>query len=865
MMNVMSHLTLQCLWKNKRRTLVTIIGIVISAAMISGVSTFAQSILDWMIRDEIASSGNWHVRYYNVAADKLPLFERDSETEICSAEKEVGYALLKGSQNQAKPYIFLSARSAAAFENLPLTLINGRLPNNSHEIVIAQHIIDNGGVSLSIGQQLTLQLGRRRASELVQQNGDSSFWPDQSTPFGSYGSETLTDDRTETYTIVGIAARPNSEPYVAPGYSAFTLLDGEELFSGDRLTLSVAVRQINFSLYKHAETLMKSAGGEVRNIEYHSYLLQYYRLTRYSSLNQTLDMIVLFIVLVIMIGSVALIYNSFSISLAERSRFLGMLSSVGATQRQKRNSVFFEGLILGAVSIPTGILCGIGGIGITLALIRPMLMQLTDNNISVQLAVSPWSIGFSILFSALTILISSLIPARRAAKIAPIDAIRQTREIRLTVRNVRTSSLTRKLFGLEGELALKNLKRNKRRYRSTIVSLSISISLFLTISFFGQQLGTISEIVSDDTPCDVKITVFSAQPSDFALLRKVSALEYADRSQLLDILYARLLVSPETLSPVLQNSTSSFSDASSQGELQVYVPIIALQDSAFEEYLEQNGIDSSQFDGDALQVVLVNRGKLFVEEKYVSGAFFAVSPVGSTLRFLADDDSLRSVSLAAQAGLPPDEVTLQNGTACLLVTSYSILQTHTKDLAAYHHAELRTLSRRDELFVREAKKILKPVDSDRISLTNYAADMRSQRNGQIIVSIFVYGFIILITLICIANVFNTVSTGMALRRREFAMLKSIGMTPASINRMVWYESFFYGFKALLYGLPTSFLLMLALSRIILSSFVYAFEIPWKALGIAVVSVFLLILMIMLRSASAMKRESIVDALKQENI
>ena len=97
------------------------------------------------------------------------------------------------------------------------------------------------------------------------------------------------------------------------------------------------------------------------------------------------------------------------------------------------------------------------------------------------------------------------------------------------------------------------------------------------------------------------------------------------------------------------------------------------------------------------------------------------------------------------------------------------------------------------------------------------------------------------------------------------MLKSIGMTPASINRMVWYESFFYGFKALLYGLPTSFLLMLALSRIILSSFVYAFEIPWKALGIAVVSVFLLILMIMLRSASAMKRESIVDALKQENI
>ncbi|MDD6174439.1 MAG: FtsX-like permease family protein [Firmicutes bacterium] len=860
-MNIMSRLTLKCLWKNKRRTLVTVIGIVISAAMISGVATFAQSLLSWMIRIEIADSGSWHVRYDHVAADKLPLFEQDSETKICAVEQPIGYAMLEGSQNPGKPYLFLTARSAAAFESLPLTLTEGRLPQNSHEIVVSRHITDNGGVSLSVGQQLTLKLGKRSASD--QQN--SSLGLEQSVPFESCGAETLTEERTATYTIVGIAARPNSEPYTAPGYSVFTLLDQEEFSSAGQLTLFVTVRHINFSLYEHAETLIKSAGGSVKDIRYHSYLLQYYRLTRYSSLNRTLDMIVLFIVLIIMVGSVALIYNSFSISLSERSRFLGMLSSVGATQRQKRNSVFFEGLILGAVSIPVGILCGIGGIGITLALIRPILMQLTDDPLPIELSVSPWSIGFSVLFSALTILISSLVPAIRAARIAPIDAIRQTREIRLTGRNVRTSPLTRRLFGLEGDLALKNLKRNKSRYRSTIVSLSVSLSLFLTMSFFGEQFSAMNDLVHDEIPYNVSITVSSAEDSDFALLQKVAALESAGSSQLLDVLYARLLIAPDMLSPALQDQTEIFSGSSASGELQVYVPIIALQDAVFEEYLTDNGIDPSLFDGNTLQTVLINQSKLFVGEKYVNSTFFNTAPIGSALDFLADDDSLHSVSLTAQADSFPDKVVLQNGTACVLITSYSILRAHTSDLGAYRQAELRAFSPRDEQFVREARQFLKNMDSWRFGIANDAEELRDERSSRLVVRVFVYGFIILITLICVANVFNTVSTGMALRKREFAMLRSAGMTPDSINRMIWYESFFYGFKALLYGLSISFLLTLTLSRMILSSFVYAFQIPWKALGTAVVSVFVLILMIMLRFAAAMKRESIIDALKQENL
>ena len=97
-------------------------------------------------------------------------------------------------------------------------------------------------------------------------------------------------------------------------------------------------------------------------------LLRYYGVTANDQLRMTLFSLAGIIMSVIIIGSVALIYNAFAISVSERARHLGMLSSVGATKKQKRNSVFFEGAVIGAISIPIGILAGIAGIGITFAL-----------------------------------------------------------------------------------------------------------------------------------------------------------------------------------------------------------------------------------------------------------------------------------------------------------------------------------------------------------------------------------------------------------------------------------------------------------------------------------------------------------------
>ncbi|NRU22865.1 ABC transporter permease [Clostridium beijerinckii] len=143
--------------------------------------------------------------------------------------------------------------------------------------------------------------------------------------------------------------------------------------------------------------------------------------------------------------------------------------------------------------------------------------------------------------------------------------------------------------------------------------------------------------------------------------------------------------------------------------------------------------------------------------------------------------------------------------------------------------------------------------------------MNRQRENQIIVlmSVFGYGFIALITAICVANILNTISTSVALRKREFAMLKSVGMTPKSFNKMINYESIFYGIKSLAYGLPVSIGIMYLIHRIIMGKFDFNFILPWVSILSAVVSVFIIVGVAMLYSSSRVKRENIIDALKSE--
>ncbi|GAF11925.1 ABC transporter ATP-binding protein [Bacillus sp. JCM 19046] len=166
----------------------------------------------------------------------------------------------------------------------------------------------------------------------------------------------------------------------------------------------------------------------------------------------------------------------------------------------------------------------------------------------------------------------------------------------------------------------------------------------------------------------------------------------------------------------------------------------------------------------------------------------------------------------------------------------------------------------------EAATVIEEFDTrGQLSINNFHEMKQSDQQMVVVISIFTYGFITLITLISVANIFNTISTSIALRKREFAMLKSIGMTPKSFNKMIYFESIFYGLKSLLYGLPLGIGVMYLIYWRTQTMFSYSFSLPWIPIAIVIVAVFLIVGAAMMYSISKVKKENIIDGLKQENI
>ncbi len=499
-MNIVNKLTVRHLKENKRRTLVTIIGVIISVAMVTAVATLGVSFMDLLQRQSIATDGEWHVQYENVNTDQIEAIEKDEATSTLVLANNVGYAELDEPQNESKPYLFIKEYNEQGFNNFPIEISEGRLPKDDHEIVLSEEILANSGMNLEIGDQVTVDVGERQMEGIAHPFSQND--PLQTDVEGA--SESLENTEPRTYTVVGTITRPTWEPAWAPGYTAISYVDQSLMNSTDKVDAVVVLNKVKRSLYKHAETLVSE--NNIENVSFNDDLLRYYGVTDNDNLLKTMLLLAGIIMSVIIIGSVALIYNAFAISVSERSRHLGMLSSVGATKRQKQTSVFFEGAIIGVISIPIGILAGLGGIAATFLFINSFIEGALGGTEKLRVVATPMSILIACGISVITIFISSYMPARKASKVSAIDAIRQTQDIKLTGKTVKTSKFIRKLFGIEAEIGLKNLKRNKRRYQVTVFSLVISIILFLSVSYFTSNLEKSLELSQQNINFDIQVS-----------------------------------------------------------------------------------------------------------------------------------------------------------------------------------------------------------------------------------------------------------------------------------------------------------------------------------------------------------------------
>ena len=898
-MNVFNKVTLQSLKKNKTRTIVTIIGIILSAAMICAVTTFASSIYNYAYENAVYVDGNWHGSAEDVDLKTYELIKNESKIEDYVYAQQLGYAKVDGCTNENKPYLFVLGASDGFNEMMPVHITSGKYPTSATEILIPEHLYVNGGVELKIGDTIELALGKRMLDGYSMGQNNPFYVYDENNETVPSGEELVVED-TRSYTIVGFYERPSFENYTAPGYTAITIADKD---AGEQYSYNVW-----FKMNKIKEVYSFIEDNQLPG-RTNSSVLRYSGVSRYEGFNSMIISLAVIVIALIMFGSIALIYNAFSISVAERTKQFGLLSSVGATKKQLRRMVITEALMVSVVGIPLGILAGVGGIGVTLIFVGNKFQALVGYPIPLKLSVSTVSLVIAVAIALLTVLISAIVPSKRATKVSAIEAIRQSKDINAKIKKVRTSKLIYKIFGLPGMLANKYYKRSRKKYRATVLSLFMSVVLFVSAAAFTNAL---TESVSDSfgsVGYDILIygyeNEFIKATTDDLLNelkndKGVNQVAYTQGSS-----FFVALPSDEVSKDFLDYYTKAEHLAVSQvKDVGVYTNFKFVDDEAYRELLRTYKLNEEEyFNPNAPKAVAVDGRVIFdsVLGKYTNYNVLKSEDADITItiqrefegyyldREIVDEDG-NFLYVFENMKNPGDSMTLTKEEAYeeksakigkIIYDAPFYLDVNSR-LALIYPISLRDSVLSAEILLDSGynyyittdthvetmsavDETLSDLGLTKLRVHDIAAQEEENRNIVTIIQVFAYGFIVLISLIAAANVFNTISTNIALRRREFAMLKSVGMTAKGFNRMMNFECILYGTRALLFGLPVSvgisYLIHLAVSE----GYQKDFTLPWVALGIAVLSVFLVVFVTMMYSMSKIKKDNPIDALKNENL
>lgn len=849
-MSILNRLTIKNLRLNKKRTIVTIIGIILSTALMVGIGLLFSSFQDLMIRDTIGYSGKYEANYSDVDLDKLNNIKDKGFTYFY--EKPIGFSKIESS-NEYKPYMYITSVNKEYFNELKL--VDGSFPKNENEVVISNHVITNGGLNYKVGDIVTFTYGSRNI------DGDITLANSE-----LVDGEFLTNEGTHTYKIVGIVDRSNFESYSASGYTAFTVDVNSD---NGNVNLYVMFNK-NKKIIKQSEELAKELNYN-GDINYNSTLLALYGESTYGNVMSSMGGMMIIMLSLVSIGCIIVIYNSFAISVMERKKEFGLLSSIGTTKRQLSHTVFFEALVVGVIGIILGILGAYIGIGCVILIINNLISDMLEYKL--HLVTNPLFIIIPVIFMIIVIGVSAFIPSRRASKVSPIEAIRQNDDIKINKKKIRTSKLVLKLFGIEGEIALKNIKRNKKKYRVTIVSLFISIVLFISFSsYMNYTLNTASSVMGE-VPYDYQISYFGDDPNnDKEALDKINEIvKSSDVKEYVSYSVSNLsIIGNYTYSDeYLDFYKSAYGDDGIKALNNLkyqYISILVLDDNSYNKYKKLIGIDNDS-------VILLNKfkGVSYGNNKRVNYNIPVINNGNINIK-ICNFDNDEDVDTTKYCNKNIDNIFVTNKSFDLIEEfSYMgdfklIVNKKLYDSisdSSTHYTQFNIISDN----TNNIDKLTKELDKySNVNYTNIKEAMKQANNLILVVKILMYGFISLVTLIGVTSVFNTISTSMALRKREFAVLRSIGLTNRGFNKILFFESLFFGMKSLIFAIPVSIgitvLIHYALADMMSISTII---IPWKYIIISIVSVFVIVLLTMMYSTSKIKKHNIIEQIREENI
>lgn len=895
-MKILNKLTVKNLKLNKSRTIVTIIGIMLSCALIMVVAGMAASAQQTMVNLQINFTGNYDLFVKGANKKIIDNAQANRNVKDIYIKQNLGCAYLPQAKFDTKPYINVVAFNEKSFTDcFNVTLKEGRLPENENELVLSQSVIENSKADYKLGDIVALDLGKR-----VYDSGDEIPLDDTDYFNDTNGTEKLVDTHKKTYTVVGVFNKVSSSYFAADSISAsssaFTLAeenaDINDLFisftsDGEKDYITTSGEILNLtgddfeSLKNDFEVYLEN--GDFDEASINKDLLRYKGFALSDEYMRMLLSLAVIIIVIIAISSIFVIRNSFAISITEKTKLYGMLASIGATSKQIRHNVLFEGFVLGIIGIPAGILLGVGVIALLVVILNALLENML-NGISFVYAVPWWVAVISAVMSAVIILFSTLSSAFRASRIAPITAIRGNNDIKIN-KNKRKSykapKFIKKLFGVGGEIAYKNLKRSKKKYRTTVISIIVTVAMFISISTFIEYGMKITGDHFKDIPYNITV-----KAND-----KLSYDEYEN-------IYKRIIADTDINSSIkacenyygnIVGLTDYYTEDAKAAELQggdlAYV--FGVDNKSFKEYVTALGYNYDDVKDKAL---ITNDFKYYNSDNIlIKGKEFDL-PMNTVVKlypngnpsyteddikeiqktdpdFVYNPDDYKSVDLVIYDTINKEVPgSIVSGIMSTLNEgSVLVSEDYFKKLFAEDNEYTSRVIVIDSADPVNTVEYINNLDIENLDVFNINEQKEMMNAVVLIIAIFAYGFIIVISLIGITNVFNTINTNMRLRSKEFAMLKSIGMTKKEFNRMIRLESLFYGLKSLLIGVPLGLLGGYAIFKATGNTIMLDYSFPTMAVLISIVFVFFVVWLIMKISISKVNKQNIIETIRNDNI
>jgi len=865
-MNLYTSLTFRYLKQNKKRTIVTIIGIILSTALICGIGNIYNSFMDYQIRKTVEREGDFHATFYDVQKKDVSKITKSAGISKYAYSERLDF----GKYSDDKDLLDLKSYDKGAFDGFQISVKEGKMPTNNKEIVISE---DSRLLrEKKIGDTITLNVGKR-----VTKDGEdlTGYWVSD--------DEKLVDTRKEEYKIVGIINKPGFEigKQVTTG---ITYLDINNIGSKKGINVSISANNPK-EIYDIASVIAKNLGLKVKNVDgeesssyynnesgvyyenlsFNEHLLRLQSASAYDNINGSIDKIIILVTSLVIICTIATVYNAFSISISERKKQFGILNSIGATKIQTTKLVLMEAFIVSIIGIPIGLLAGTFAIDMVFKIVGKFYGSSMIGDLGLRVVYSPTVIILSAVIVIITILISAILPARQAAKISPLEAIKNSSNLKIG--KVKDSKIVRTLFKAEGVLAYKNLRRNKKKFRITLFSLIISVVIFISFSGFMTLFINANKVQFGQVNYDLYLS--SNSTMDKNLFEELKDIDGVERIATANDYGMGIYVPKNKMTKDDNDTIDEYITTEKLNNKIVYDIQNCMTKMPGDFEISKINLEEGSFDK---KEAIKEKGVILVRKSYFEepGKKYELNltdykvgdtVTGYTSEYDEDKEIKKEINFKIMA--ITDDIPTGSPSYNYMGLDFITYDEVGEKLGFTPSSNSMYISTNRQESTRNAVKDI--ANKYGYDVTDKMEEVKEMEDTLIVMQIFVYGFVTVISLVSVTNIVNTISTNINLRKRELAIIKSIGVTPGGFNKMIYLESLLYGALALLYGIPLGVGLV-ALMNVILGDVIQlGLVLPWGAIIISVTGIFIITFISSYIPMKKINKENIIENIRQESI